>query len=171
MSVCRSGGTVSLELEALEGVKRGTDRTAAELAIRRLTEELRTASHLHRSTKESIEALAERHRAQVDNISSVPFIVIVTLAVGAMWWLIVVVVLGVIRSSFSTSNSLIALAWAGLGVLIVGSMQYVQRERQLNGTTKHAAEMKSLNDAEVRVAAEVAQLEKRLAENRAIANG
>lgn len=101
-----------------------------------------------------------------------PLIVTMSLGVGTIWWLIAVIVLRFITSSFSTFNSLIALAVAGSGVLFFGFMQYSRRERQLNTIpAKHAAELKTFKDAEAQIEANIAQLGKRLSENRSIANG
>ena len=55
--VVRSGGTVSLQLgEAIAKVQRGTDRTASELAVRRLKEDLAEIESQIRNYQIQIEA-------------------------------------------------------------------------------------------------------------------
>ena len=57
--VVRSGGTVSLHLgEAIAKVQRGTDRTASELAVRRLKEDLAEIENKIRRYHDTINASA-----------------------------------------------------------------------------------------------------------------
>jgi DNA-directed RNA polymerase subunit RPC12/RpoP len=83
--VQRRGGTVSLSLsEAIERVQAGTDKTAAELALRRLKGELSEADAEITATERSISAgvaereaaIAKRLKGETDrNFTSVVFVV------------------------------------------------------------------------------------------------
>jgi hypothetical protein len=76
IKVDRGDGIVSLRLltDAMLGVQRGTDRTAAELAIRRLSDELRALENQKEELRSSSQALASAWDQRMKAVSKQDYV-------------------------------------------------------------------------------------------------
>ena len=179
LQVNRGEGVVSLRLltDAMQGIQRGTDRTAAELAIKRLSEELRVLEREAEELRRSRPVLAAPY-ALPNQAATTKAVVGATPKIQGKAAMVIfaaiAVVLGIVSSGLPMG---LALAAGALSLIIAAAVVYVLSARAVNPTgndetsiaqAKRDAERRSLEQKEAEVASQIARVQTLLQKNRQI---
>jgi hypothetical protein len=165
IKLAQSGGTVALELLTghLEGVRRGTDKTAAELALRRLNETLAT----FRRDKDDVSTQRKSKREEFlvarfqNNTRRIQIVTYATVAA-----LICVAVVANVNGLAVYVSALMLLAIVGVGFVLYRESTRNRRSIDL----KEQELLGGLTDRDSKLTAQIESITKRIAEAQKIAD-
>ena len=170
VTVQRRGGTVSLSLdEAFERVQVATDKTAAELALGRLTEELAKAErdriNVERETAAGVAereaTIARRLEGKMDRNFAVGVFVVA--------WIVFTIIVKAFKS-LEGASGIIGIVLAGVVTIPVGAILLRGRAAQVQRLKREIEKVRRKGKEDLaNVDGQIEDIRTRLAKNRAIA--